>query len=94
MMKDSGRAQPAADAGSTGLQGKRPGEGEGCSGLSSLPCDGKWEKTGLCSEPRDGEVRSSSALLFRTDTAALSLLRTAATQSKEEKAPPPPGPQE
>lgn len=38
--------QPAGDASSAGQQGERPGEGEGCSGLSSSPCWGRWETRG------------------------------------------------
>lgn len=71
--RTSRRAQPAGDARSTGQQGKRPGEWEGCSELSSLPCWGRWERRehtaaarqdSLCSKPRAGEVRPSSPLLL------------------------------
>lgn len=86
-----GGGQPAGDARSAGQQRKRPGEGKGCLGLSSLPCCGRGgvehgrisPGRGLCSKPGAGKVRPSSAPLLTHQHPAPGLLRTAATQRKQ-----------
>lgn len=104
--KDSRRAQPAGDARSTGQQGKRPGEWEGCSDLSSLPCWGRWERRGRTAAvrqdggfvlnpglPKCAQVHPSSYTPTPQPWACSGLLQLKA--SREKKAPPPPsGPQE